>query len=110
MLEQRIAGADGAQVPLEQRQVGWLGLGEQQIEEPPAGARGSLDQLQILGAKHHRAQHAEIIAQAFDRLSIQRQFAFTRRPINLTSRSPWLARILSPSPRPNGERVGARGL
>ena len=82
VFEQRVASADGAHVTLEQRQVGRLGLGEQQIEEPPAGARGALDQLQILGAKHHGSQHAEIIAQAFDRLAVQRQFAFARRPVN----------------------------
>jgi len=82
VLEQRVAGTDGAQVTLEQRQIAGLRLCKQQIEEPPARARGALDQLHILGAKHHGAQHAEIIAQAFDRLAVQRQFAFARRPVD----------------------------
>ena len=82
MLEQRVAGADGAHVTLEQRQIAGLRLREQQIEKPPPRARRALDQLQILRAKHHRAQHAEIIGQAFDRLAVQRQFAFARRPVH----------------------------
>ena len=65
LLEQRVAGADGVHVTLEQRQIAGLRLREQQVEKPPPRARRALDQLQILRAKHHRAQHAEIIGRAF---------------------------------------------
>ena len=111
MLEQRVAGADGAQVTLEQRQIGRLRLCEQQIEEPPARARGALDQLQILGAKHHGAQHAEIIAQAFDRLAVQRQFAFARRPVDFDFTFAVAGQnFCLPLPAQTGRGVGARGL
>ena len=80
LLEQRVAGANGAHVPLEQGKVTGLRLGQQQIQEPAPRARRAFDQLQIFRAEHHRAQHAEIIRQFFHRLAVQRQFALTRRP------------------------------
>ena len=76
MLEQRVAGADGAHVTLEQRQVARLRLRQQQVEEPPPRARGALDQLQIFRAKNHRAQHAEVIRELFHRPAVQRELPF----------------------------------
>jgi hypothetical protein len=78
--EQRVAGANGAHVTLEQRQIIGLRLREQQIEKPPTRARRALDQLQIFRAKDHRPQHAEVIREFFHRLAIQREFAFAHRP------------------------------
>ena len=80
LLEQRVAGADGVHVTLEQRQITRLRLREQQIQKPPPRARRAFDELQIFRAKNHRAQRAKIIRQLFHRLAVQRQFAFARRP------------------------------
>jgi len=73
--------ANGAHITLEQRQIIGSRLREQQIEKPPSRARGALDQLQILRAKNHRAQHAEIIGEFFNGLSVERQIPFACRPI-----------------------------
>ena len=71
MLEQRIAGANGAHITLKQRQVAGMRLRQQQVQETAPGARRAFDQLQILRAKNHRAQHAEVIGQLAHRLAVQ---------------------------------------
>src|SRR5258706_343211 len=68
---------------LPQREIGRICLREQQVEKPPPRAGRAFDQLQVLGAKDHRAQHAEIIGQLAHGPAIEVEAAFSAGPIHL---------------------------
>jgi hypothetical protein len=82
-LEEGIAGADAVHVALEQREVAGLGLREQQVKEAAARAGGTLDELQIFGAKDDGAQGAKIIRQFFDGLAVESELPFAGGPVDL---------------------------
>ena len=82
MLKQGISRPHGVHVTLEQRQIARLRLSQQQVNKPPPRPRRALDQLQILRAKNHRPQRAEIIRQFLHRLAVECEFPFTQRPIH----------------------------
>jgi uncharacterized protein YwbE len=66
LFQQRVARPQRLGVTLEQRQIGRVRLREQQIQETPPHPGRALDQLQVLRAKHHHSQYAEVIGQLPD--------------------------------------------
>ena len=83
LLQQGIPRAKGPRVTLQQGQISRVSLREKQVEEPAPAAGRAFHQLQVLGAKNHRAQHPEIVNQLANRTSIQGQLPLLRRPVHL---------------------------
>ena len=82
IFQERVAGAQGGGVALQQGKVNGVGLGPEQGHEAAAQWRCSFDQLEVLGAKDDGAQGPQIIAQAPDGLGVEGQFALAGGPVD----------------------------
>jgi len=82
LLEEGVAGADGVHVALEQGKVAGIGLGEQKVEKAAARTAGALDEFEVLGAEDDGAERAQVAAEFFDGLGIEREVTFAGGPVH----------------------------
>ena len=82
LFEEGVAGAKGFRVALEKREIGGLGLGEDEIDETAASAGGAFDEEDVVGTENDGAEDADEIGEFADGLGIDGELALALGPVD----------------------------
>src|SRR5690349_19052507 len=83
LFQQSVARTQSLSISLQQRQICWMRLREQQIQKTSPRARRSFDKLKVFRAKDNHAESSQIIGEFANRLIVQTQLPLGRGPIHL---------------------------